>query len=47
MAGWLIVLVAIIYLGVAIDLGLKGNWPMCLVFACYALGNIGLYLSLE
>lgn len=29
MSSWLIALCGLIYLGVSIDQGLKGNWPMC------------------
>jgi hypothetical protein len=32
------------YLWVAIDQGLKGNWPMCVVYSGYSFSNIGLYI---
>lgn len=44
MSGWLIALCGVIYAGVAIDQGLKGNWPMCITYSGYAFSNIGLYV---
>jgi hypothetical protein len=42
-SAWLIAFVGLIYAGVAVEQGLRGNWPMCIVFAGYAASNIGLY----
>jgi hypothetical protein len=36
--------VGLVYLGVSVEQGLKGNWPMCVVFAGYSFSNVGLYL---
>jgi hypothetical protein len=41
---WLIAAVGLVYLGVAVEQGLKANWSMCVVFAGYSFSNIGLYL---
>ena len=43
MSGWLIALTGLIYAGVAIEQGLKGNMPMCLTYLGYAFANVGLY----
>lgn len=43
MSGWLIALTGLIYLGVAIEQGLKGNLALCVVYAGYAFSNVGLY----
>jgi hypothetical protein len=32
------------YLWVAIDQGLKGNWPMAVVYFGYSLANVGLVI---
>lgn len=42
MSAWLIALVGVIYLGVAAEQAFKGNWWFALVFAGYALSNVGL-----
>ena len=42
MSTWLIGIVTFIYAGVAIDYGIRGNAGMCVVFAGYAVANIGL-----
>ena len=43
MSGWLIALTGLIYAGVAVEQGLKGNTPMCLTYLGYAFANVGLY----
>lgn len=43
MSAWLIALVGLIYLGVALEQGLRGNLPMTIVFAGYAAANVGLF----
>lgn len=43
MSAWLIALSGCIYGGVAIDMALRGNWPMVVVYSGYAFSNIGLY----
>ena len=37
----LLLLVSVIYAGVAGDYGLDGRWGMSLAFAAYALANVG------
>lgn len=44
MSGWLIALTGLIYGFVALEQGLKANWPMTIVYAGYAFSNIGLYV---
>lgn len=43
MSAWLIALTGFIYLGVAIEQGLRGNLPMTIVYAGYSASNVGLY----
>jgi hypothetical protein len=45
MSGWLIILVTVIYSGIAVEQLFKGNIPMAVVYAGYAFANIGLYLA--
>lgn len=45
MSAWLIGAVGLVYLGVAIDLTLKGNWGMAIAFGGYAVSNVGLYMA--
>ena len=45
MSGWLIILVTVIYSGIAVEQLFKGNIPMSVVYAGYAFANIGLYLA--
>lgn len=47
MSGWLIALTGAIYGYIAVEQSMKGNWPMCVVYAGYAFSNIGLYLLAE
>ena len=42
MAAWLIWSVAIVYLIVAVDLFVRGDWGMGLAFVGYFIGNCGL-----
>lgn len=44
MSSWLIALTGLIYAGVAVEQGLKGNLQMAIVYSGYAFSNIGLYL---
>ncbi len=41
MSGWLLGIVAVIYLGVGVDYLLAGNRGMALAFGAYALANVG------
>lgn len=43
MSAWLIAVTGLIYLAVAIEQGLKGNVPLCVIYAGYAFSNVGLY----
>jgi hypothetical protein len=43
MSGWLIALTGSIYLYISLEQFLKGNIPMGITYAGYALGNVGLY----
>jgi hypothetical protein len=43
MSGWLIALCGLIYAGVAVDQGLRGNWAMLIVYSGYSFSNVGLY----
>ena len=41
MGVWALVLSTILYIIVGIDLTLKKNYPLALVFVCYAVANVG------
>jgi hypothetical protein len=43
----LIALTGIAYAGVAVDQSLKGNTPMAIVYAGYALANVGMLLLVD
>ena len=45
MSTWLLILTTGIYFGVAIDQYLKGSPAMCVVFAAYAVANIGMIFA--
>ena len=45
MSAWLIALVGVVYAVVAVDLIVKGNTGLGIAFIGYALGNVGLYIS--
>ena len=40
MSPMLLWIVSMIYMGVALSEGLKGNWPMVIIFTSYAVANI-------
>jgi len=40
MGWWALILASILYLIVAIDLCIKKNYPLSVVFLCYAVANI-------
>jgi hypothetical protein len=44
MSGWLVIVVGVIYAGVAVMQGFKGDTPLAIVFGGYALSNIGLWM---
>ena len=45
MASWLIAGVGVVYLIVAVDLLVRGNWGLGIAFLGYCLGNVGLYME--
>lgn len=47
MSAWLVALTGLIYAYIAGEQGLKGNLPMAIVYAGYALANVGLYVSVK
>lgn len=40
MGAWALVLAFILYLAVAVDLANKKNYPLAVVFLCYAIANL-------
>ena len=46
MSLWLLSIVTLIYATIAVLEGARGNWAICVVFAGYALANIGLMPAL-
>jgi len=44
MSSWLILLTGLIYLYIAIEQGVKGNYGMLIAYAGYAFSNVGLYM---
>jgi len=47
MSGWLLALIAFVYLYVAIDYVRDHRYGMALAFAAYALANLGFILDLK
>lgn len=45
MSSTLIAIIGFVYLGVSVDLMLKGNTGLSIAFLGYALGNVGLCLE--
>jgi hypothetical protein len=45
MAGWLILVVAIIYVGVGAQLLYQGKMGLGITFLSYAISNVGLYFA--
>ena len=45
MSSWLILVIAIVYLVIAVDLLIKGQTAMAITFVGFCLGNLGLYLQ--
>lgn len=45
MSGGLLALVTVVYVLVALDFFIKGNFGMCVCFAGYALANIGIIIA--
>jgi len=44
-AAWLIAGVGVVYLIVALDLLIRGNWGLGIALLGYCLGNVGLYME--
>lgn len=44
MSAWLIIFVGCIYAYVAAEQAYLGNWPMVIVYGCYAGANVGLWM---
>ena len=40
MGAWALILAFLLYLAVALDLVYKKNYPLALVFLCYAVANL-------
>lgn len=47
MSAVLVILVTLAYVGTAIDLGRKGDIGHCIMFAGYAIANLGLLMALS
>lgn len=47
MSGKLLIIVGIIYLYVAAEQWVKGNTPLAVTYAAYAVSNAGLYMALK
>ncbi len=45
MAGWLILLIGLVYVVVALDLMAHGKVGLSIAFIGYALGNVGLWIA--
>lgn len=45
MSSWLIALTGCIYLAVAVEQLVKGNMGMAVMFAAYALSNVGIWMQ--
>jgi hypothetical protein len=44
MSRLIIVLVGLVYAYVAVDMGIKGNLGMAILYGSYSLGNVGLWM---
>jgi hypothetical protein len=45
MSSTLIAIIGVVYLGVCIDLFLKGSLGLSIAFLGYAIGNVGMYME--
>jgi len=45
MSSWLILLIAVVYLVIAVDLLIQGKSALAITFVGFCLGNFGLYLQ--
>jgi len=45
MSSWLILLIAVVYLVISVDLLIKGQSALAITFVGFCLGNLGLYLQ--
>ena len=44
MSSWLILITGLIYLYIAVEQGIKGNYGMLITYIGYAFANVGLYM---
>lgn len=44
MSAWLILLTGLVYLYIAVEQGIKGNYGMLIAYLGYAFANVGLYM---
>ena len=44
MSAWLIIVTGCIYAFVALEQGMNGNYPLCIMYIGYSWANIGAYL---
>lgn len=44
MSAWLIILTGVIYLYIAFDQVVRGNYGMAIAYSGYAFSNVGLFL---
>lgn len=47
MSTWALIIVTLLYVGSAVDLALKHDWGLAVVFSGYSLANLGLLLSIN
>jgi hypothetical protein len=47
MSHLLVIMSGLMYAAIAVDQGLKFNWPLLIIYACYALSNVGVYMLVK
>ena len=47
MSAWLVALTGVIYAYIAAEQSFKGSWDMAIVYAGYALANVGLWMAVK
>lgn len=47
MSAWLVALTGLIYAYISVEQVFKGSWDMSIVYAGYALANVGLYMAVK
>jgi len=43
--GWALWITVALYAYTAVDLGMRGSWPMAAVFVCYAGANVAMIFA--